>query len=125
VLVPIPHLTDGVDWTVEKERFTQKMYRLLEERAGMTDLGKHVVVEHVYTPLDWRDQFNLRHGAAFGLAHGINQVGYFRPPNRSPLLENLYFVGASTTPGTGLPLVTIGARLVAERIAAEQPVATA
>jgi phytoene desaturase len=119
VLVPIPHLSDAVDWRVEKERFTEKMYRLLEERAGMTDLGKHVVVEHIYTPYEWRDRFNLRHGAAFGLAHGMRQVGLFRPPNRSPVVPNLYFVGASTTPGTGLPLVTIGARLVCERIAAE------
>lgn len=121
VLVPIPHLAPGgVDWAVEKERFTEKMYRLLEERAGLTDLGKHVVVEHIYTPHEWREKFNLRHGAAFGLAHGMRQVGYFRPPNRSPIVPNLYFVGASTTPGTGLPLVTIGARLVSERIAAEQ-----
>lgn len=120
VLVPIPHLAPHIDWTKEKEHFAEKMYRLLEERAGLTDLGKHVVVEHLYTPLDWRDRFNLRHGAAFGLSHNIAQVGYFRPPNRSPVVPNLYFVGASTTPGTGLPLVTIGARLVCERIAAEQ-----
>ncbi len=65
-------------------------------------------------------KFNLRHGAAFGLSHGLTQVGLFRPPNRSPVVNNLYFVGASTTPGTGLPLVTIGARLVTERIAQEQ-----
>ena len=120
VLVPIPHLSPGVDWARDKERFTEKMYRLLEERARLTDLGKHVVVEHVYTPLEWREKFNLRHGAAFGLSHGMTQVGFFRPPNRSPVVDNLYFVGASTTPGTGLPLVTIGARLVTERIAQEQ-----
>lgn len=120
VLVPIPHLSPRVDWAKEKERYTEKMYLLLEKRAGLTDLGKHVVVEHIYTPLEWRDRFNLRHGAAFGLSHGMRQVGYFRPPNRCPAVGNLYFVGASTTPGTGLPLVTIGARLVAERIAEEQ-----
>ncbi len=86
----------------------------------MTDIGKHVVVEHIYPPREWREKFNLRHGAAFGLSHGLTQVGFFRPPNRCPAVDNLYFVGASTTPGTGLPLVTIGARLVAERIAQEQ-----
>jgi phytoene desaturase len=120
VLVPIPHLSPQVDWTREKERYTEKMYRLLEERAGLMELGKHVVVEHIYTPHEWRDRFNLRHGAAFGLSHGMRQVGYFRPANRCPAVSNLYFVGASTTPGTGLPLVTIGARLVTERIFAEQ-----
>ncbi len=44
---------------MEKEQFTQKMYRLLEERAGMTDLGKHVVVEHIYTPLEWRRKSSI------------------------------------------------------------------
>lgn len=120
VLVPIPHLSPGVDWEREKEVFTERMYRLLEERAGLTDLGKHTVVEHIVTPHHWREMFNLRHGAAFGLGHGMNQVGFFRPANRCPAVPNLYFVGASTTPGTGLPLVAIGARLVTERIAAEQ-----
>ena len=51
-----------------------------------------------------------------GLAHGINQVGAFRPKNKDEEFPNLYYVGASTTPGTGLPMVIISSKLVTERI---------
>jgi len=72
-------------------------------------------------PPDYRQEFNLAKGAAFGLSHNFAQVGYLRPHNRHPRYRNLYFVGASTHPGTGLPIVLISARLAAERIMKEQP----
>ena len=72
------------------------------------------------TPLDWRDRYRLTLGAAFGLGHDFRQVGYLRPNNRAKKLSNLYFVGASTVPGTGVPMVIIGSRLVTERILLEQ-----
>ncbi len=85
----------------------------------MEDIGQSVVFEKVRTPEDWKREYNLEEGAAFGIGHGISQVGYFRPPLASRSIGGLYFVGASTRPGTGVPLVTIGARLVAERIGRE------
>jgi len=116
VLVPIPHLTDQMEWDEGQiEKFKAKVYDKLEA-AGLTDLRKHVVVEEVVTPHEWRDQYNLKYGAAFGLSHGILQVGYFRPGNKAPGVDSLYFVGASTVPGTGVPLVCLGAKLVTERI---------
>ena len=119
VLVPIPHLTDQMRWDDGQiEKFKNKIYEQLEAR-GLTDLRKHLVVEQVVTPHEWRDQYNLKYGAAFGLSHGILQVGYFRPSNKSPNVAGLYFVGASTTPGTGVPLVCLGAKLVTERILAD------
>lgn len=119
VLVPIPHLTDQMRWDAgQVEKFKAKIYDALEAR-GLTDLRKHVVVEQVVTPHEWRDQYNLKYGAAFGLSHGILQVGYFRPPNKASGVAGLYFVGASTVPGTGVPLVCLGAKLVTERILAD------
>jgi phytoene desaturase len=117
VLVPVPHLGPNVDWARDGEAFKEKVYGLLERRCGL-DRGR-VVFEKVRTPVDWRDGYNLEEGAAFGIGHGIFQVGYFRPPMVSKAVEGMYFVGASTRPGTGVPLVTIGARLVADRIARE------
>jgi phytoene desaturase len=114
VLVPVPHLSDRVDWRRDGAAFKERVYELLEERCGIE--RSRVVFEKVRTPLDWRDEYNLEEGAAFGLGHGILQVGYFRPPMVSRSVEGLYFVGASTRPGTGVPLVTIGGRLVADRI---------
>jgi len=117
VLVPVPHLGPNVDWERDGPAFKEKVYELLERRCGVS--RESVVYEKVRTPLDWRDEYNLEEGAAFGIGHGILQVGYFRPPMVSRSVGGLYFVGASTRPGTGVPLVTIGARLVAERIGRE------
>ncbi len=119
VLVPVPHLGPNVDWRRDGPAFKEKVYGLLEERCGIENVRDHIVYEKVRTPEDWRDDYNLEEGAAFGIGHGIFQVGYFRPPMVSQSIENLYFVGASTRPGTGVPLVTIGAKLVAERIGRE------
>jgi phytoene desaturase len=117
VLVPVPHLGPNVDWDRDGDAFKEKVYGLLERRCGL-DRGR-VVYEKARTPLDWRDEYNLEEGAAFGIGHGIFQVGYFRPPMVSKAVQGMYFVGASTRPGTGVPLVTIGARLVADRIGRE------
>ncbi|WP_273841532.1 phytoene desaturase family protein [Rubrobacter calidifluminis] len=114
VLVPVPHLGGRVDWEREGEAFRGKVYSLLEERCGIH--WSDVLFEEVRTPRDWREEYNLEMGAAFGLGHGILQVGYFRPPIASKGTKGLYFVGASTHPGTGVPLVVIGARLASEKI---------
>ena len=119
VLVPIPHLTEQQRWDDGQiARFKEKIYDALEARC-LPGLRRHLVVEQVVTPHEWQSQYNLKYGAAFGLSHGIFQVGYFRPSNKAPNVENLYFVGASTVPGTGVPLVCLGAKLVTERIAAD------
>jgi phytoene desaturase len=117
VLVPVPHLGPNVNWDREGGAFREKVYRLLERRCGLD--RNRVVYEKARTPLDWREEYNLEEGAAFGVGHGIFQVGYFRPPMVSNAVQGMYFVGASTRPGTGVPLVTIGARLVADRIGRE------
>jgi phytoene desaturase len=117
VLVPVPHLGPSVDWERDGPALRERVYDLLEERCGVK--REWVAFERVRTPLDWRDEYNLEEGAAFGIGHGILQVGYFRPPMVSKEVGGLYFVGASTRPGTGVPLVTIGARLVADRIGRE------
>jgi phytoene desaturase len=117
VLVPVPHLGPNVDWEKDRSAIKEKVYDLLERRCGVR--RDWVVFERVRTPVDWHEEYNLEEGAAFGIGHGILQVGYFRPPMVSEGVEGLYFVGASTRPGTGVPLVTIGARLVADRIGRE------
>ena len=60
--------------------------------------------------------FNLHRGSGLGLAHDLNQIGGFRPKNFDEKFQNLYYVGASTVPGTGLPMAVISSRLVTERI---------
>jgi phytoene desaturase len=89
-------------------------------KQGIDGLEEHLKFEVSYTPRDWQSRYHLEKGSGFGLSHDFWQVGYLRPHNRHPRYHNLYFVGSSTHPGTGLPMVLISARLVVERILAEQ-----
>ena len=65
--------------------------------------------------------YGNKRGEAFGLSHNFMQIGYFRPHNRHATLKNLFFVGQSTHPGCGLPMVLISAECVVERIREEVP----
>jgi phytoene desaturase len=74
------------------------------------------MTQTIYAPDDWQQMFNLYKGSGLGLAHGLNQVAGLRPKNKDEVFDNLYYVGASTVPGTGLPIVVISSKLVTERI---------
>jgi hypothetical protein len=75
--------------------------------------------ETSYNPLSWRKRYNLMKGSTHGLCHTLAQLAYFRPHNRHANYHNLYFVGASTHPGTGVPTALVSARLTAERVLEE------
>lgn len=120
VLVPVGHLdaAQPQDWGDLVRRARQAvLVRLAQE--GLTDLASHLKFECCFTPLDWQTHYHLEKGAGFGLSHDFWQVGYLRPHNRHARYPNLYFVGSSTHPGTGLPMVLLSARLVVDRILAE------
>ncbi len=125
VLVPVGHLNEVAhqDWATLQARARIAVLNRLAQ-IGLTDLEEHRKFEVSYTPHDWQRMFNLAKGAAFGLGHNFSQVGYLRPQNRHRRYRNLYFSGASTHPGTGLPIVLLSARLVVERILKEQPIST-
>jgi phytoene desaturase len=110
------------DWTTEGPRVAEKTLDRLEAELGLSGLRGHLVVRHLATPQTFTDRFGNLRGEAFGLSHNLRQIGWFRPHNRHARLRNLYFVGQSTHPGCGLPMVLISARCVAERVLAEQPV---
>lgn len=120
VLVPVPHLGRGpVDWRRDEPAFRARVLDRLEQ-VGLCGLQQAITVSRAATPLDWQAQYHLAKGSAFGLGHDFMQVGYLRPGNRAKRLHNLYFVGASTVPGTGVPLVIMGSKLVTERILADR-----
>lgn len=121
VLVPVGHLDarSAQDWQALTNRARETVFARLAKEMGITDLKDHIKFEITYTPLNWQKRFNLDKGAAFGLSHNFWQVGYLRPQNRHKKYKNLYFAGASTHPGTGLPIVLLSAKLTAERILKE------
>ncbi|HRH66223.1 MAG TPA: phytoene desaturase family protein [Bacteroidia bacterium] len=117
ILCPVPDLRHKKDWS-DADQFASTILQDLSSRIG-TDLEARTVTKTILSPVEWRDQFNLYQGSGLGLAHGLNQVGGWRPSNKDEKFSNLYYVGASTTPGTGLPMVIIGSKLVMERIEKE------
>ncbi len=116
VLVPVPHRTPNVDWERDEPAFRETVLKRMSERLGMTDIKDHIVYQKTFTPDDWASQYNLWKGSAFGLSHSFFQSAYFRPQNKSKTLENVYFAGASTVPGNGIPMVIISGSLAAARI---------
>lgn len=118
LLAPMPHLEGNVDWSEASPRLREHFLTRLEE-LGFDGIRTSIAVERSWTPVDFRDRLNLSAGCAFGLSHDMLQVGWFRPHNRDERHENLYYVGASTHPGTGIPMVLFSAELVEQRIRKE------
>ncbi len=114
ILCPVPDLRFKKNWD-DKEKLADTIIDDLSKRTGY-DITKNIIVRKTLSPVDWSQMLNLYKGSGLGLAHGMNQVGAFRPRNKDEKFSNLYYVGASTVPGTGLPMVIISSKLVLERI---------
>lgn len=120
VLVPVPNLEANIDWQEAAPGIKAKVLKRFEKEFGVS-LKNSIRSERIFGPNDFASTFNLHQGSAFGLSHNLFQSGYFRPSNKSRDVAGLYFVGASTYPGGGIPMVTLSAKLVVERILEEQP----
>jgi phytoene desaturase len=120
-VVPIGHLSEKneKDWGMLRDEARQHVFHRLRT-LGISDFETHIKFEETFTPLSWRERYNLVKGSTHGLSHKLTQMAYFRPSNKHPRYQNLYFVGASTHPGTGIPTAMVSARLVSERILDEQ-----
>jgi phytoene dehydrogenase-like protein len=117
VIVPVGHINDAApqDWPAIQKRARQLVLQRLA-RIGVHDLEEHIKFEVSYTPTDWLRRYNLTKGSTLGLAHNLMQMGFFRPRNRHARDRNLYFAGASTHPGSGVPTVLLSAGFAAQRI---------
>lgn len=113
LLIPCPNL--DMPWGPEAEKdLRDKVFNRLGEEIGFKQESIRSVKE--YTPEDWARDLNLDKGAAFGISHHFLQSAFFRPGNRSRRFPNNYFVGASSNPGNGMPMVLIGAELLEQRL---------
>ena len=111
VLEPTPNLDGHVDWSRERDRAVDSL------RARVAGLGypTDVVVERIYDPLDWQ-ALGMERGTPFALAHTFGQTGPFRPNNIDKRVPGLVFVGSSTLPGVGVPMVLVSGKLAAQRV---------
>ncbi|GIW03984.1 MAG: phytoene dehydrogenase [Thermomicrobiales bacterium] len=118
VLAPVPHLGGSVDWSTAAKPFRDRIMRFLEDRF-FPNLSQHIVTELMIDPR----HFPRRAGQLFSeqpspLSRYLRQSAYFRPHNRSEEVPNLYFVGAGTHPGAGLPGVLCSA-IIADALITE------
>ena len=121
VIVPVGHVNEKhpQDWEEIKKSVRSEVLKRLKDE-GFSDLEENIKFEICYTPMAWKSIYNVARGSVFGsIGHNITQMGYFRPHNRHNRYHNLYFVGGSTHPGNGVPLVLLSAKLTSERILKE------
>jgi phytoene desaturase len=115
VLVPI---AAGLEYTEEQlQAYADKVLAIMQEEMNITDLKDRIIYKRLYSVKDFQQDYNAYKGTALGLAHTINQTAIFRPNNYSKKVKNLYYVGAGTNPGIGVPIQLISAEMVYKRIA--------
>lgn len=117
VLSPVPHLGANVDWREMAKTYRDSIIKFLEENY-LPDLQANIVAEHYIDPIHFRDVLNSKLGAAFSVQPILMQSAWFRPHNQSEDFENLFFVGAGTHPGAGLPGV-LSSSIIVENLIGE------
>ena len=120
VLSPVPNLAGATDWRRAARPYRDRIVEYLERRY-LPGLSRHIVTERTIDPLHFRDTLNSHLGSAFSVEPILTQSAWFRPHNRSEDIPNLYFAGAGTHPGAGLPGVISSGKIVAEMIGAGEP----
>jgi diapolycopene oxygenase len=116
ILPHIPHLDNSRPLTsTDYEAFLNRVLEKLE-RMGLTDLRKHVVVQHIWTPHDLLEQYNSNRGSIYGVAADRFRNLAFKAPQQSPDYPNLFFAGGSANPGGGMPMVVLGGQNACRKI---------
>lgn len=111
---PVPDLRYKPNWE-DKEVIVNSIIADFSQRIGK-EIEPEIISKTIYTPADWQNQFNLYRGSGLGLSHDLKQIGALRPANFDEKFRNVFYVGASTHPGAGLPMAIISSKLACERI---------
>ena len=114
VLVPVAAGLKHTDEFLEK--YSHFVIGQMEENMDIPNLASRVIYKRIYSVNDFIQDYNAFKGSALGFAHSLNQTAIFRPNNISKKVKNLFFVGAGTNPGIGMPICLISAELVYKRI---------
>ncbi len=111
VLCPVPNLKSNLDWEIEGKNLRDGIVSALS-RTILPDLEATITSDFWMDPTDFRDDYRSRHGAGFSIAPIFRQSAWFRYRNQDPRIRNLFFTGAGTHPGAGLPGVVSSAKVV-------------
>ncbi len=111
VLAPVPNQLSGIDWRTRAQSFRNSIMQFLDSRylPGLLD---NLVTERLLTPLDFETTLNTYLGTGFSFEPIFRQSAWFRPHNESEDIRNLFFAGAGTHPGAGVPGVLSSAKIV-------------
>ncbi len=111
VLSPVPNSLSGINWREEGERYKEKIFNWLDQKH-LPGLNANLVSQTFVTPDYFESTLRSERGAAFGIEPSFRQSAYFRFHNRSEDVDGLYFVGANTHPGAGVPGVLSSAKVL-------------
>jgi phytoene desaturase len=115
VLAPVPNQKSGIDWHTRAKPFRDSIMKFLDQRY-LPGLLEHVVSERLLTPLDFETTLNTHLGTGFSFEPLFRQSAWFRPHNESEDVRNLFFCGAGTHPGAGVPGVLSSAKIAEQLV---------
>ena len=111
VLVPVPNNQSGINWTIEGEKMKNLVIEKMQ-RQLLPDLKENIVEDFYLTPDYFEKELNTKYGSGFSIQPKFSQSAYFRFHNKSEICKGLYFVGAGTHPGAGVPGVLSSAKVL-------------
>jgi phytoene desaturase len=119
-LIPVPNQQSGIDWAAQAGPFRDRVMKFLNDHylPGLLD---NLATERVFTPLDFEKTLNSYAGAGFSFEPLFSQSAWFRPHNESEDIKHLYFAGAGTHPGAGVPGVLSSAKIVEKLVCQNLP----
>ena len=111
VLVPVPNNQSGIDWSVEGDKIKNLVIDKME-KSLLPNLRENIVEDFYLTPDYFEKELNTKYGSGFSIQPKFSQSAYFRFHNKSEVCDGLYFVGAGTHPGAGVPGVLSSAKVL-------------
>ena len=111
VLVPVPNNQSNIDWTIEGEKMKDLVINKMENDL-MPNLRENIIEDFYLTPDYFEKELNTKYGSGFSIQPKFSQSAYFRFHNKSEVYDGLYFVGAGTHPGAGVPGVLSSAKVL-------------
>ena len=111
VLVPVPNNQSKIDWTIEGDKMKNLIIDKMEKTL-LPNLRENIVEDFYLTPDYFEKELNTKYGSGFSIQPKFTQSAYFRFHNKSEICQGLYFVGAGTHPGAGVPGVLSSAKVL-------------
>lgn len=116
ILPHIPYINESKPYTIDDYVKLKDLILIKLEKMGLTDLRKHIVYEHMLTPLDIKRMYKSNKGSIYGVVSDLKKNFAFKIPKKSSKYSNLYFVGGSTNPGGGMPMVILSGQNACKQI---------